>query len=416
MAGPPSLVYAGFEGGESMSQKNLEQARCKFLLDKLTGKLPQELKGGMGRALPPIPGSASDTASQRSAQKEALAKMEDTPQEETKGEIEKKKPQQWSELDKFIELLLDSKSDEETVFLYLRHNDSGDPYDLQVTTYTDAGDKHYTLSSKGITEYENKVPKEFLSLGQWLIERDSYNHIKTYRFFSQFKKWKFMRMWKKTIKHKYRITAQNHLDDKLFILQDTFRQHLMKHRELMLQMSTVRFVDQCRTGETKDIDQFTTAQMSMIKRAKKSITDMSNQSRENIQKCIEKVLHELRNQIMDDMSMDEDRKKQSPVGGGNTMSMKRKESNNTFEKLGFPSGMTYGHRSSLRKECARFLRFAWLADFLSLDALSKIYLGSVQKMIDRLDDLNESIDMEKIMSVEFDEEGGGGGSMTAQRG
>ena len=93
------------------------------------------------------------------------------------------------------------------MFLYLRHNDSGDPYDLQVTTYTDAGDKHYTLSSKGITEYENKVPKEFLSLGQWLIERDSYNHIKTYRFFSQFKKWKFMRMWKKTIKHKYRITA-----------------------------------------------------------------------------------------------------------------------------------------------------------------------------------------------------------------
>ena len=67
MAGPPSLVYAGFEGGESMSQKNLEQARCKFLLDKLTGKLPQELKGGMARALPPIPGSASDTASQRSA-------------------------------------------------------------------------------------------------------------------------------------------------------------------------------------------------------------------------------------------------------------------------------------------------------------------------------------------------------------
>lgn len=40
MAGPPSLVYAGFEGGASMSQKNLEQARSKFLLDKLTGKLP----------------------------------------------------------------------------------------------------------------------------------------------------------------------------------------------------------------------------------------------------------------------------------------------------------------------------------------------------------------------------------------
>jgi hypothetical protein len=54
MAGPPSLVYAGFEGSSSMSQKNLEQARSKFLLDKMTGKLPAELRGGKSRALPPI--------------------------------------------------------------------------------------------------------------------------------------------------------------------------------------------------------------------------------------------------------------------------------------------------------------------------------------------------------------------------
>jgi dynein heavy chain, axonemal len=40
-----------------------------------------------------------------------------------------------------------------------------------------------------------------LSLGQWLIERDSYNHIKELSFFKKFKSWKFMRMWKKTIKH-----------------------------------------------------------------------------------------------------------------------------------------------------------------------------------------------------------------------
>ena len=52
VGGPPSLVFAGFEGGASMSQKNLEQARSKFLLDKLTGKLP-ERKG----KLAPIVGS-----------------------------------------------------------------------------------------------------------------------------------------------------------------------------------------------------------------------------------------------------------------------------------------------------------------------------------------------------------------------
>lgn len=49
------MIYAGFEGGVSVSQRNLEQARSKFLLDKLTGKLPPELlRGGLGSILPPI--------------------------------------------------------------------------------------------------------------------------------------------------------------------------------------------------------------------------------------------------------------------------------------------------------------------------------------------------------------------------
>jgi hypothetical protein len=54
MAGPPSLVFAGFEGSVSHSQKNLELARSKFLLDKITGKLPKELRSGKGKTLPPI--------------------------------------------------------------------------------------------------------------------------------------------------------------------------------------------------------------------------------------------------------------------------------------------------------------------------------------------------------------------------
>lgn len=49
------MVFAGFEGGLSISQKNLEQARGKFLLDKLTGKLPQDMmRAGLSTMLPPI--------------------------------------------------------------------------------------------------------------------------------------------------------------------------------------------------------------------------------------------------------------------------------------------------------------------------------------------------------------------------
>jgi dynein heavy chain len=83
--------------------------------------------------------------------------------------------------------------------------------------------------------------------------------------------------------------------------------------------------------------------------------------------------------------------------------MKRKASNNVFEKLGFPEGMTYGHRSSLRKECSRFLRFAYIIDFLSLESLANIYLGSVRDLIKRLEALDANCDMERVMTMEFDE-------------
>ena len=68
--------------------------------------------------------------------------------------------------------------------------------------------------------------------------------------------------------------------------------------------------------------------------------------------------------------------------------MKRKTSNSVFENLGFPDHMTYGHRSNLRKECSRFLRFAYLVDFLALESLSAIYVDTVKEFLERLQSLD----------------------------
>lgn len=85
--------------------------------------------------------------------------------------------------------------------------------------------------------------------------------------------------------------------------------------------------------------------------------------------------------------------------------MKRKETHDVFTKLGFPPGMTYGHRSSLRKECIKFLRFAYLVDFLSLESLAKIYTTSVSDMIERLMKLDNSGSerLQAILTMEFDD-------------
>lgn len=171
LQGPPAMVMAGFEGGYSMNQKNLELARSKFLLDKLTNKLPQELRGK--HKLEPLSESAGDRAPSRGESQHAPdslktgAKLDGAPQdaEDQKQEVVQQK---WSDLDKYIELLLDSKSEEETVFVYLIPNPgNSDPYDLQVTGYSECKNKskYYTLSGKGLTYYENNIPIEFISLG-----------------------------------------------------------------------------------------------------------------------------------------------------------------------------------------------------------------------------------------------------------
>lgn len=116
------------------------------------------------------------------------------------------------------------------------------------------------------------------------------------------------------------------------------------------------------------------------------------------------MLSELRTRIVSEIALDEERKKNNPIQSSNTITMKRKASSNVFEKLGFPEGMTYGHRSSLRKYCSRFLRFAYLIDFLSLESLANIYTGSVRDMIDRLKTLDEGCDMEEVMNVDYEEQ------------
>jgi len=172
LQGPPALVMAGFEGGYSLGQKNLELARSKYLVDKLTGKLTEDMRGGASKKLPPIgdmrdglatPASHRSTMSRGSVLKLGAAGNMD------KEEVEEKKDmsqQKWSDLDKYIELLLDSKSEEETVFIYLNPNPNGDPYDLLCANYQTRNIvKYYTISGKGLTLYEQDSPIEFISLG-----------------------------------------------------------------------------------------------------------------------------------------------------------------------------------------------------------------------------------------------------------
>ena len=223
-----------------------------------------------------------------------------------------------------------------------------------------------------------------------------------------------MRNWKKTIKQQNRLTAKSQLEEKLFSLQSHFSEHLMIHRRFMIDMSTLKFIDICR-GDCQNLNGFKDAQENARKKAVKDIQKFSLKSRSNIQTCISKVLQELRNRIMSEITLDEERKRTNPIQSSNAATMKKKDTNDTFENLDFPTGMTYGHRSSLRKVCSRFLRFAYLVDFLSMESLANVYKNSITEMMVRLEelDVHGNENLSKVMIMDFDDANGAG---AAQRG
>jgi hypothetical protein len=102
------------------------------------------------------------------------------------------------------------------LFIYLNPSSNRNPYDLEPISAPNKSntikardglkddqklnkDRFYTMSKKGLTAYYQEGPQEFISLTDWLIERNFYNHISELKFFKQFKRWKILRMWRRNI-------------------------------------------------------------------------------------------------------------------------------------------------------------------------------------------------------------------------
>jgi len=109
------------------------------------------------------------------------------------------------------------------------------------------------------------------------------------------------------------MKAQNSLEEKLFVLQEHFSSHLMQHRLFMIEMEKERFIDTCYNGDTKTIEDFSVAQEMKMQSISDKIQRFSDKSRQNVTSCITEVLYELRQRIVSEIALDEERKKNNPI-------------------------------------------------------------------------------------------------------
>jgi transposase len=82
----------------------------------------------------------------------------------------------------------------------------------------------------------------------------------------------------------------------------------------MIEMEKQRFIDTLVTGDTKNIDEFEKAQGDRNDQIKDEIVKISNRCRENIRECISEVVSALRFSILEEIAVDDDKKKTNPMG------------------------------------------------------------------------------------------------------
>ena len=194
-------------------------------------------------------------------------------------------------------------------------------------------------------------------------------------------------MWRRKIVHARREEYKSELDEKLFALDEVFGGILMEHRRECVKMEKeLRVVDMKPNGvEIWELGQFLGRQAAARDAATRVIEEKSRQCRLRFKEGIDRTLEKLRSKETEP----EDDAARADFKTETHQPKQIVNTNPTLEALGFKHSLKYGPRSELRKACTRFLRFSYLLDFLSTEALTNIYLHSVEETINKLRDLSQ---------------------------
>ncbi|RZK66773.1 MAG: hypothetical protein EOO95_04840, partial [Pedobacter sp.] len=211
------------------------------------------------------------------------------------------------DVDSFI-YLIKEKQINPSEFIYLVKRED-DHYNLKLVDFVAIKESvYYTLSSNGVTRYEKGLPVEFITLKDWLRERDQYNHIKQLTFFTQFRAWKTLKKWVKILKRNHRSQIISQLNEKLFIANPIFQQLLINHKNMCLEIERLRFIELARleTGEILGLEDFKLSQEKKRSYVVESLQKYSNSLHQNVRAGVRMILEKLRDHIINEMANDED--------------------------------------------------------------------------------------------------------------
>ncbi len=300
------------------------------------------------------------------------------------------------------------KEGNEGAFVYLKQKKEEEPYDLEYCQYTAVeklGGRFYTLSKKGFTSYFRGEAAEFLTIVEWIMERELYEQIKSFTFFKLFKSWKIINLWRKNVISERRKSMKEKLGRIVIFSKPEFAQLLIMHRMHCRELEQQRLIDLSEPDDSLSLKQFEAMQDAYMKKVANKITEISNKSKLKFKEVIQHTLDDLKKKIREQQQVNEKARESrqqanSPFGqtarnlmqgqnqpeGGKPLAIDA-----VYEHLGFQSNLLYADRTEVRKECKMFLRFSYLLDFIAKNSLKNMYINSMQALHKYLSQRNDIV-------------------------
>ena len=247
-------------------------------------------------------------------------------------------------------------------------------------------DKFFTMSKHGITTYCDNKPTDFIKIEDWLEERALFRKIRGLQFFSTFRTWKVLRMWRNNLVQANRALIAKNLSKKLFFADDIFRPIIQEHKNNCLDLEQLRVIDLSQQNrDSYTIKSFQAWHYVVQDRVSKEVKKASETSKFLFMQGIKAKIDTLKQKIDKQQNADEDdeikgnaqqlQKYKNKFQQGADISLQTQiekmninhndANSENYEKLGFKSNIGFGAKSELRDLCKRILRFAFLLDFVA---------------------------------------------------
>ena len=206
-------------------------------------------------------------------EQDELNKMmaKENPLEELNKEIDESDQDEYMNLiHKFLRDAFKGR-DHKMDFVYFLPSNNENYYKLTPKTFNDIADKktYYTLSSKGLTVYIDKKPREFIKLAEWMNERQRYDVIAEIPFFKNFKIWRIITMWRKNIFKQKKIAYQNELQNSLLFNNEDYNTRLIEHKKYCNEILFLKVVDMKVGLDSNSFKKFQDMQIELRKRTKR---------------------------------------------------------------------------------------------------------------------------------------------------